>query len=81
MKKDIDIKTRIVHMHDIDTGVHESEVVKYLDKQMKVRFHSAAFNNSKYTFVGSPADQASNSITVSSYRSRTLEDKSAVVIE
>ena len=38
MKKDIDLKERIVHMYDVDTGIYENEIIKYLDKQMKVRF-------------------------------------------
>ena len=81
MKKDIDIKERIVNMHDVDTGIYESEVIKYLDKKMKVRFHSVSFNNSRYTFLGTPAEQVSRTITVSSYRKRETNEKSAVIIE
>ena len=81
MKKDIDIKERIVHFHDVDTGLYENEIIKYLDKQMKIRFHSAFFNNCKYTFTSKPSDQVSNSITVSGYRKRSAGDSSAVVIE
>lgn len=81
MKKDIDIKDRIVNMHDVDTGAHESEVVKYLDKKMKVRFHSVYFNNSRYTFLGKPTEQTSGSITVSSYRRRASGENQSVVIE
>lgn len=81
MKKDIDIKERVVNFHDVDTGIYEEEIVKYLDKQMKVRFHSAFFNNSKYIFTSKPSEQVSNSITVSGYRKRTVNDNSAVVIE
>lgn len=81
MKKEIDIKERIVNMHDIDTGAYENEITAYLDKQMKVRFHSAEFNNSRYIFIGTPADQKSNSITVNKYRKRGPEDNFALVIE
>lgn len=81
MKKDIDIKGRIVNMYDIDTGAYENEVIKYLDKQMKVRFHSVFFNNSRYTFFGTPAEQESYSITISSYKKRDAGDKSSVVIK
>jgi hypothetical protein len=79
MKKDIDIKGRLVEYWNIDTGMYEDEIVKYLDKKMKVRFHSASFNNSKYTFISNPAEQVSNSITVSGYRHKS--GSNAVVIE
>ena len=79
MKRDINIKERLVEYWNIDTGTHESEIVKYLDKKMKVRFHSALFGNLKYTFVGKPDEQARNSVTVSSYKLK--ENKSSIVIE
>ena len=79
MKKDIDIKERIVHMYNVDTGIHEDEIVKYLDKKMKVRFHSAAFNNSKYTFVSKSSEQAPNSITVTGYKKK--DNNRAIIIE
>ena len=74
MQKTVDIKNRVVDLYDVDTGEYEDEIVKYLDKNMKVRFHSASFNNSKYVFTGSPKDGASNSITVSGYRKKTAKD-------
>jgi len=79
MRKDIDIKGRIVHMYDVDTGIYEGEIVAYLDKQMKVRFHSAAFNNSKYTFISKPSEQVPNSITVSGYKRK--DGSNAIIIE
>lgn len=80
MQKNINIKERIVDMYDVDTGADESEIVKYLDKQMKVRFHDVCFNNSQYVFTGSPDEQAPNSITVSGYTKRDPSSKEAVVI-
>lgn len=79
MTKDIDMKGRVVSFWDIDTGDYEDEIVKYLDKHMKVRFHSAAFNNALYTFKGSPSEQSSNSITVSSYGRKN--GNNSIVIE
>jgi len=70
MQKKIDMKNRIVDMWDVDTGRHESEIVSYLDRSMKVRFHSAHFNNSRYVFIRGSGDQSQNSITVSSYRKK-----------
>ena len=79
MKKDVNIKKRIVEYWDIDTGIYEDEIVKYLDKKMKVKFYSASFNNSRYTFISNPSEQTPNSITVSGYRRKS--GSSAVVIE
>jgi len=71
MQKTIDIKNRVVDIFDVDTGLYEDEIVSYLKKQMKVRFHSAMFNNKKYVFVGDPADKAGRgTITVSGYRKK-----------
>ncbi len=70
MQKSIDIKNRVVDMHNVNTGTHENEIVSYLDRGMKVRFHSAHFNNHQYVFIRGPSDQSSNSITVSSYRKK-----------
>ena len=81
MKKDIDIKERIVHYHDIDTGIYEDEIIKYLDKKMKVRIYSAYFNNKKYVFTSKPNEQASHSVTISGYRKKSNEDRSSVIIE
>lgn len=68
MIKDIDIQNRVVNMHDVDTGIDEVEIIKYLDKKMKIRFHSVFFSsNSNYTYTGTQDDQSSNSITVSGY--------------
>lgn len=70
MTKKIDIKNRIVDYWDVDTGQQENEIVSYLDRQMKVRLHSAYFNNKLYVFIRGPKDQSSNSIMVSSYRKK-----------
>ncbi|MFA5024105.1 MAG: hypothetical protein WC523_04075 [Patescibacteria group bacterium] len=80
MQKSIDIKNRIVDYYDADTGQVEDEVVAYLDKKMKVRFHSASFNNSKYVFMGNPKDKAPNSITISSYRDKKPGEKVSIDI-
>lgn len=80
MKKDIDIKNRVVDMYEVDTGRDQDEIVKYMNKQMKVRFHSVYFSpNCKYQFVGKKEDQASNSITVSSYTFKS--ENNALVID
>ena len=70
MQKKIDMKNRVVDYWDVDTGKEEREIVSYLDRQMKVRLHSAYFNNNHYVFIRSAQDQSSNSITVSSYRKK-----------
>ena len=70
MQKKIDMKNRMVDMWDVDTGKHESEIVSYLDRQMRVCFHDAYFNNSRYVFIRKASDQSQNSITVSAYRKK-----------
>lgn len=80
MNKTIDIKNRVVDMYDVDTGLHEDEIISYLDRKMKVRFHSAHFNNNKYVFIGKPSDKTQNSITVSGYRKRAGNENYSVVI-
>lgn len=71
MYKDISIKDRVVNMYDVDTGADQEEIVKFLDKQMKVRFHSVSFSSKcKYMFLGKQAEQAPNSITVSQYQTK-----------
>ena len=72
MKKDINIGNRVVNMYDVDTAKDETEIIKYLDKQMKVRFHSVFFSpNSNYTYTGKGTEQSNNSITVSGYTTKT----------
>ncbi len=70
MQKKINIKGRLVEYWDVRTNDVENDIVSYLDRSMKVRFHSAHFNNHKYVFIRGPSDQSSNSITVSSYRKK-----------
>lgn len=70
MQKTVDIKNRIVNLFDVDTGQYEDEIVGYLDRQMKVSFHSAVFNNRKYVFTGNPKDMHSGQITVNGYRKK-----------
>jgi hypothetical protein len=70
MTKHIDIKNRVVDMFDVDTKDCEAEIIGYLDRKMKVRFHSATFNNPHYVFTGNPKDRDSNAITVSGYRKK-----------
>lgn len=76
----VDLKNRVVDFFNVDTGQVEKDIVKYLDKQMKVRLHSAVFQNKKYVFTGNSKDYSTNSITISGYRKRTLEDKFAIEI-
>lgn len=80
MRKNIDLKNRVVDIYDCDTGKDESEILKYLDRKMKVRFHSAYFNNSRYVFIGKPSDGASKSITVSGYRKKQPGETTSVEI-
>jgi hypothetical protein len=78
MQKHIDLKNRVVDFYDIDTRDCEDEIVGYLDRKMKVRFHSAMFNNSQYVFIRGPGDQSQNSITVSSYRRKKAGENISV---
>jgi len=75
MQKQIDIKNRVVNYYSVDTGRCEEEIIGFLDKQMKVRFHDVYFWHFKYVFLGKPNEQVSNSITVSSYRIRNDDDR------
>lgn len=81
MQKNIDLKGRIVHFYDVNTGLYEDEIISYLKRNMKVRFHEAFFNNTKYVFTGSPADAVSNSITVTGYRKKQPGDTTSVEIK
>ena len=81
MKKDIDLKSRLVEMYDVNTGMYEDEIASYLDKNMRVRFYSASFCNNKYVFIGTPADNVGNSITVISYRRKNAGENVSVIVE
>ena len=81
MHKNIDIKNRIVHYYDIDTGKFEEEIINYLNKKMKITFHSAYFGHFKYILFGKPEEQISNSITVSSYKLRQSDDKYGTLVQ
>ena len=81
MHKSVDIKNRIVNYYNIDTGSYEEEIINYLNKQMKVRFHHASFWHFNYVFLGKPEDQESNSITVSSYRKREVDDQWGTILQ
>ena len=80
MQKHIDLKNRVVDMYDVDTGDCEDEIIKYLDKKMKVRFHSATFNNKNYVFTGNPKDRANNSFTISGYRRKQPGENTSIDI-
>ena len=80
MNKKLDIKNRIVHYYDVDTGLVEDEIVSFIDRSMKIRFYGALFNNHKYVFTGSPIDKFPNSITVSGYRKKQLGEKISIQI-
>lgn len=81
MKKNVDLKNRIVDIYDVDTGKHELEIISYLDRNMKVRFHNASFNNKKYVFLGDPVDYKNNTLTINRYRKKNLNEDSSVIIE
>ena len=70
MNRKINMKDRLVEYFDVDTASEENNIIAYLDRQMRVCFHSAVFNNKKYVFIRGPKDQSANSITVSSYRKK-----------
>lgn len=78
MRKKIDIKNRVVDYWDVDTGEEEHEIVSYLDRKMKVRLHSAYFNNKDFVFIRGSGDQSSRSITVSSYRRKKAGENISV---
>jgi hypothetical protein len=80
MNKNVDLKNRVVDLYDVDTGRYENDIISYLDRKMKVRFHSAYFNNSRYVFIGKPSDGANNSITVSGYRKKQPGENTSVEI-
>ena len=80
MQKHIDLKNRIVDMYDVNTGDCEAEIIGYLDRKMKVRFHSATFNNPNYVFTGNPNDKAANAITVSGYRRKQPGERTSIDI-
>jgi hypothetical protein len=80
MNKNIDLKNRVVDMYNVDTGQYESEIISYLDRKMKVRFHSAIFNNSRYVFTGNPKDKSNNAITVSGYRKKNFGENISIDI-
>jgi len=70
MDKKIDLKNRIVDIFNVDTGLHEDEIVSYLKRSMRVAFHGARFSNRKYVFIGDPKSHISNTITVTGYRKK-----------
>lgn len=81
MNKKIDLKNRVVDIFDCDnTGDYEDEIIGYLDKKMKVRFHAARFNNNDYVFLGNSKDHFGGSITVSSYRKKRDGEDISVLI-
>jgi hypothetical protein len=75
MKKNIDLQNRIVELWEVETSKCEDEIVSYLDRKMKVRFHDAVFNHINYVFIGKPHDAFQNTITVSGYRKKLITDK------
>lgn len=80
MTKHIDLKNRVVDMFDVDTKDCEAEIIGYLARNMKVRFHSATFNNNHYVFTGNPLDKSANAITVSGYRKKNVGETTSVDI-
>ena len=80
MSKNIDIQNRVVDFYDVDTGQIESEIVDLLKRNMKVRFHSAKFNNRRYVFTGSPDSRTPNAITVTGFRKKSPGENVSVEI-
>lgn len=70
MDKKINLKNRIVEIFNVDTGLHEEEIVSYLKRNMKVAFHGARFSNKKYVFTGNPNSHINNTITVTGFRKK-----------
>lgn len=80
MNKQIDIKNGKVDIYDVDTGLHEEEIVSYLKRNMKVVFHGAKFSNRKYVFTGNPDSHINNSITITGYRKKNPGERVSVDI-
>ena len=88
MNKSIDIKNRIVDLTDVNTGDHDPQtgkryedlIVEWLDKKMRVCFHSVTLNNQTYVFTGNPNDHIHNAITVSGYRTKQAGEKTSIDI-
>jgi len=88
MLKTIDIKNRIVELTDVNTGdndpqtgeCYEDMIIGWIDKKMKVCFHSVILNNSKYVFTGNPKDRINNAITISGYRQKKPGEKVSIDI-
>lgn len=70
MKTKINIKDRIVDVYDCDTGECEDELISFLDRKMKIRFHSAYFNNQKVVFIHGIQNSGDHSITITGYRKK-----------
>jgi len=80
MNKKLDLKNGIVNYYDVDTSLVEDEIVSYINRNMKVRFHGAIFNNHNYVFTGTAADRFPNSITVSGYRKKKAGENVSIQI-
>ena len=88
MLKTIDIKNRIVELTDVDTGDidpqtgkrYEDMIAEWIDKKLRVCFHSVTVNNSKYVFTGNPKDRINNTITVSGYRAKKPGERVSIDI-
>lgn len=80
MNKKIDLKSRIVEIFNVDTGLHEDEIISYLQRQMKVVFHAANFSNRKYVFTGDPNEHINNAITVTGFRKKKPGERISVDI-
>ena len=81
MKKNVDLKNRIVDVYNVDTGQYEDEIVSYINRKMKVRFHNVSFNNKKYVFLGNYNDHTSNTLTIDRYRNKRHGENISVIIE
>ena len=88
MQKSIDIKNRIVDLTDVNTGDNDPQtgkryedlIVEWLNKKMRVCFHSVILNNSTYVFTGNPKDRIHNAITVSGYRNKQPGERTSIDI-
>lgn len=80
MDKKIDLKNRVVEIFNVDTGLHEDEIISYLKRSMKVIFHQARFSNRKYVFTGNPNSHINNTITVTGFRKKKSGENISVDI-
>ncbi len=80
MNKKLDLKNRTIHYYDVDTQLIEDEAIGFLDRNMKIKFYSAHFNNRKWVFLGDPNDRTPGALTVNGYRKKQAGENISVSI-